>query len=115
MAPRAAGAAAYSVEHDEIVDCTDVTSAGDTYTSFPEFARVGLTFVSERIVLGGDDESIGQPLELIKRCVERRGDYRFAGRLVRQIGIPEPLHRRLGEPRTVLKLCIGAGFEVLRQ
>ena len=49
------------------MDRTDVTAAGHS-ACFPELARVGLTVVSEYIVLGGDDERVRQPLELIRRC-----------------------------------------------
>jgi hypothetical protein len=60
-----------SVEHDEIVDRADVAGAGDAHAGLPQLARVSLTFVSEYIVLGGDDESVGQPLELIAGCLVR--------------------------------------------
>src|SRR5262249_9544093 len=74
-----------SVEHDEIADRADVAGAGDARPGLPQLARVGLTFVTEYIVLGGDDESVGQPLELIGLCAERCSDDFFAGCLVRQI------------------------------
>src|SRR5262249_18413004 len=89
----------------------DVAGAGDAHAGLPQLARVSLTFVSEYIVLGGDDESVGQPLELIWRSAERCSDDFFSGCLVRQMGIPEPLDRRLCEPGTVLKLRVGAGFD----
>src|SRR5262249_23673108 len=51
-----------SVEHDEIANRADGAGGDDARPGVPQLARVGLTFVTEYIVLGGDDENVGQPL-----------------------------------------------------
>lgn len=83
IALRAAGASAIALSITKSWIVPDVAGAGDAHAGFPELARVGLPLVSEYIVLGGDDESVRLPLELIRRCGKRRSDDCSPGGLVR--------------------------------
>jgi hypothetical protein len=69
----------------------EIAHRRDIDASLGELVGISLALVAQHIVFGGDDERRRHASELIERGVQRRDVRVSAFRLVRQIGVPEPL------------------------
>jgi hypothetical protein len=63
--------AGQGVEHHEVVDDALVAHGGDVVAGGPELGGVGLALVPQDVGLVGDDQSLGQPLELVEAGPQR--------------------------------------------
>ena len=89
------------VQHDEVMDRAIVANRRDPDARIRQLPGIALGLIARHIVLGDDDERVGQVGQLFERRAQRcRGDVR-AHRRIGQIRVPRLRHRRAGEPGTV--------------
>ena len=61
---RGAAGGGQLVEHEEVVDESGFAAKGDLDAGFGQAPGVGLAFVAQRVVFGGDDERGWQPRQV---------------------------------------------------
>lgn len=96
----------------DAVKDTKVPGRDNFNTSLQQLASVCLTFVSENVGLGRDDQRRRQPLQIVNRGTERRCRYLRAILLIRNIVIPEPLHLVSCQIVVSGKCCVRLGIKV---
>lgn len=99
------------VQHDEVVDGTQVTQRRDRHAGLDELAGVGLALVAEHVALAIDYERWRQAAQLIERRAQWRRRRLSADRNLRRVVIPEPLHRLSREKVALGELLVGRGIE----
>ena len=104
------GNIAQRVEH-EVMDRSVVPDRIDLHAGLLELAGISLALIAQRIVLWGDDQSLGQPLQLVRAGAQRRDIGVVAGGLVRSVYIPAILHERTSEEATGAVFAVGLGID----
>lgn len=94
------------------MDRAVVSHRRDLHASLAELAGIGLALVTQHVVLVDDDERRRQAVQLLQRCLQWRSRRLLALGFVGQIGVPEPLHRLLGQPRAIGELVVGTIVEI---
>lgn len=93
------------------MDHSVIAGRGHRNTGLLEFARIGFTFVTKWVILGGDDERQWQARQFLLAGAERRHIGVVARLLVRSVKIPSVLHEGTCQEAAGSKLMIGVSID----